>query len=77
MTYVSVAKTYYNNVEKEHRLLGLFWVKESRLVENNPSGNGFVWGPGFKAYAKDFPEGTRVTITAEVLVPTLEDVDDE
>lgn len=32
--------------------------------------SGFVYGPGFKAYANDFPEGTRLRITAEIVLPT-------
>lgn len=28
--------------------------------------NGFMSGPGFKAFAGDFPEGTRIRITAQV-----------
>jgi hypothetical protein len=29
--------------------------------------NGVIHGPGFKAYAEDFPEGTRIRVTVEVL----------
>ena len=28
---------------------------------------GFIHGPGFKAYACDFPVGTRIKITAEIV----------
>lgn len=28
---------------------------------------GFIYGPGFKAYACDFPAGTLIKITAEVI----------
>lgn len=30
---------------------------------------GFVSGPGFKAWAKDFPPGTILRVTAEVIFP--------
>lgn len=40
----------------------LFWGIDA------PS-NGFAHGPGFKAFAEDFPEGTVLRITAEVIVP--------
>lgn len=30
---------------------------------------GFVYGPGFKAFAKDFPPGTQLKVTAEVILP--------
>lgn len=32
-------------------------------------GSGFTYGPGFKAFAEDFPEGTRLLITAEIILP--------
>lgn len=44
---------------------GLFWRAEGR----EKGGSGFVYGDGFKAFAKDFPAGTRLTITARVEVP--------
>lgn len=37
----------------------LFWDGQS----------GFDFGPGFKAYASDFPEGTRLVITARIELP--------
>lgn len=42
----------------------LFWFEEG-----TETGSGFVYGPGFKAYADDFPEGTRLTITAQIDPP--------
>lgn len=30
---------------------------------------GFVFGPGFKAFAKDFPPGTRLIVTAHIELP--------
>lgn len=41
---------------------GLFWSGPG-------SGSGFQYGPGFKAFAKDFPEGTRLVITARIELP--------
>lgn len=32
-------------------------------------GSGFTYGPGFKAFAKDFPPGTILRVTAEVILP--------
>lgn len=29
----------------------------------------FCYGDGFKAYARDFPEGTKLKITAEIILP--------
>lgn len=31
--------------------------------------SGFIAGPGFKLWAKDFPAGTRLRVTAEVILP--------
>lgn len=33
------------------------------------SRSGITYGPGFKAFAKDFPPGTILRITAEVILP--------
>jgi len=40
--------------------LGIFWDGK----------NGFVFGNGYKAYAADFPVGTKLRITATVELPT-------
>lgn len=42
-----------------------FWVPEGATK----GGNGFVYGPGFKAFAKDFPVGTRLIVTARIEIP--------
>lgn len=43
---------------------GLFWCAEGK-----PASSGFLYGPGFKAYASDFPEGAKLTITARIEFP--------
>jgi hypothetical protein len=45
-------------------LSGLFW-----LAAGSTSGSGFTSGPGFKAFASDFPEGTQIRIRVEVVLP--------
>jgi hypothetical protein len=59
-----------DNAERSHVLTAtrlphlpdhLFW-----MTDGAKSGSGFVFGPGFKAFAKDFPEGTRLVITVRV-----------
>lgn len=30
---------------------------------------GFLFGPGFKVFAADFPPGTRLRVTAEIILP--------
>lgn len=50
-------------------LPGLFWLEEGK----ESGGSGFVFGPGFKAHASDFPEGTRLVVTARVELPDSED----
>lgn len=31
--------------------------------------NGFIHGPGFKGFAKDFPVGTTIEVTAKIRLP--------
>jgi len=47
---------------------GLFWTKGDAA-----SGSGFTSGPGFKAFASDFPAGTVIRVTAEIILPQAED----
>lgn len=48
----------------ETRMLdGLFWCEPG-----SKNGSGFTFGPGFRAFASDFPEGTTITITATIEV---------
>ena len=49
-------------------LAKLFWREEGREFE----GSGFTFGPGFKAWADDFPEGTVLTVTTTVSPPTTD-----
>lgn len=43
---------------------GKFWGTVSPF-------SGFTSGPGFKAYAADFPPGARLRVTAQVIMPVL------
>lgn len=45
---------------------GRFWRPEG----TERSGSSFTHGPGFKAFAGDFPPGTRLMVTAEVELPS-------
>lgn len=47
-------------------LPGLFW-----LVDGAGSGSGFEFGPGFRAHAFDFPEGTRLVVTTQIVTPEV------
>ena len=45
------------------------------LVKETPHGrffghNGFVFGPGFKAFAKDFPPGSKIIVSAVLVLPS-------
>jgi hypothetical protein len=42
----------------------LFWYSPDRR-----GASGFSYGPGFKAFAKDFPEGTQLIVTTRVITP--------
>ena len=57
MKNIKVMHTDIQNNTKS--VLGMFWN----------SSRGFVFGDGYKAYAKDFPEGTELTITATIKLP--------
>src|SRR5215213_7766612 len=48
-------------------LTDLFWHPEDNPAA--PLASGYSYGPGFKAYAKDFPPGTRLVITARIELP--------
>lgn len=43
---------------------GLFWSDNSKPV------NGLLHGPGFYAFAADFPVGTKLRVTAEIVPAT-------
>jgi hypothetical protein len=45
-------------------LSGLYWLEDGAS-----SGPGIASGPGFRALARDWPEGTRLEITARILPP--------
>lgn len=47
---------------------GLYWCAEGA----ERAGSGFTFGPGFNAHASDFPEGTRLVVTAQILPPEEE-----
>jgi hypothetical protein len=38
---------------------GKYWQKQT----------GVVYGPGFRAFAADYPEGTIIRVTAEIILP--------
>lgn len=42
----------------------LFWANENGKLES-----GYQHGPGFQLWSKDFPEGTILKVTAEVILP--------
>ncbi len=46
--------------KKYPNLDGTFW----------DDGSGFIAGPGFRAYSDDFPSGTKIVITAEIILPS-------
>lgn len=56
-------------ISKSGGSLGLYWKRSS--VSDH--GRGFVFGEGFKAFAKDFPEGTVLRVTAEIILPETPD----
>jgi hypothetical protein len=49
-------------------ILGKFWQPKD-FLGTEICDSGFQYGNGYKAYAADFPEGTIIKITAEVILP--------
>lgn len=58
---VKIEKVNKKVMSEPGKVLGMFW----------DGSNGFASGTGFKAWAKDFPEGAILTITctATVIIP--------
>lgn len=57
---MKIEKIVINGKSKKYPdLKGLFWNDSS----------GFTYGNGWKAFANDFPEGTKIKITAEIILP--------
>lgn len=57
---ISNRKTVYE-IASDRRDYGVFW-----------GNSGFVHGPGFKAWPEDFPDGTKLRVTAEIVNPEME-----
>lgn len=57
---------YRTNMDRHQVLLGNYWGPEG---EPDKAHHGIVSGPGFWADAKNFPPGTRLTITARIELP--------
>lgn len=64
------------NLTRTHVLTAFEGARESRRWEHvwrvdeaASSGSGYERGPGFQAFAKDFPPGTRLIVTARVELP--------
>jgi len=58
---------YRTNMDRQEVLLGNYWGPEG---EPDKAHHGIVSGPGFWADAKNFPAGTRLTVTARAELPT-------
>jgi len=59
VTVLTNQKVMYRETEK---VLGMFWNGRA----------GLTHGDGYRAEAKDFPEGTRLIVTARIELPTLD-----
>lgn len=61
-SYVQSTSSWSNG---SPQLVGYFWGPESA----DRGSSGVESGPGFMAYAKDFPPGTRLVVTARIEIP--------
>lgn len=67
LTPTNTSRTVVLTAERSKRfpdLTKLFWREQG----DPDVGSGYTFGPGFKAHADDFPEGSRlvITITADL-----------
>lgn len=59
-----------NNIQRETVLTAEESKKYPELKELFWGGSqGFISGPGFKAYSNDMPKGTKIIITAKLVLP--------
>ena len=49
--------------------MAIFEESYGRFWGVDKAASGFAHGPGFKAFAKDFPSGTVLRVTAEIILP--------
>ena len=56
---VRVISSEMKVIKEDH---GLYWGKDTSF-------SSFAHGPGFKAFAEDFPPGTVLRVTAEIIIP--------
>lgn len=61
-TIYTLSKVYSEAFQQESP--GLYWVSPDDGVKS-----GFIYGPGFKAFQEDFPEGTKITVRVELTLP--------
>lgn len=52
-------------LESYETAYGRFWAPPG----TQKVGSGFVYGPGFRTFAGDFPSGTRIVVTARLILP--------
>lgn len=45
------------------------WWEAPNVPHLRLESGGFIFGPGFRAFAQDFPDGTSLTITADIRQP--------
>ena len=62
-----LCKVLYTSFDP-NKVLGKFW-QGSKKRGTDKCDSGFQYGNGYKAYAEDFPEGTVIKITTEVILP--------
>jgi hypothetical protein len=66
-------EVYHTDYHGERKLLGLFWRREHEKEAHS----GYVYGEGFNAFARDFPVGTKLIVTAQLELPSVSAVDPE
>lgn len=57
------------NLRRQHEIVSEHSYYEGKSIGLYWNRFDMVSGPGFKAYANDFPEGTKIIVTAEIVLP--------
>lgn len=61
---LTVIEVHRKDYRGEDYVLGLYWGRDAESAHH-----GFVYGDGYKAFARDFPIGTRLTINVAIELP--------
>lgn len=68
-TVLSVGNPVRTTTVVLHRPESAFHKGERVEFLSWSTGSGYLQGPGFQAFSEDFPEGTKIEVTARLILP--------